>query len=383
MQVSNLIMTSPRNNSHLKNKQVEVSTNELNKNVEVSAQTILDPMRLITSEKAIQDRLDKFSADKKLTVELLTPKKNKVNYKKSKSNQNQQISSKRQNEIVLNSQLKNLKQKSEVCEKLNDKEQALVRNVVEIAECKQISSSKSFCYNKENLEDLDFAVICTMFDETSIKEEKKLKVIENISEGALSKISKPIQKNKVTIKATNDSFITMALSKSVKIYPVDYDFMKKIRFSQRTVNNIMTSNETLFAFQERLRIEGFKKEGAIIIVLMPDGTFTSYDNRRLLCALIVAEKCRDFKIFVEEKSHEDIPDSKMLDYNRYVFTQEWHYVFHLADNVKQKNGNSKWGICNGVSAGTWGELVQLRIVLFAITIFNAMRNGYNVRPEVR
>lgn len=56
--------------------------------------------------------------------------------------------------------------------------------------------------------------------------------------------------------------------------------ISKLRFSQRTVSSKTSSGDTLDELQLSI-LKGWKKNSPLIVVKMPDGEYTSLDNRRL------------------------------------------------------------------------------------------------------
>ncbi len=410
MQVSNPLIVSSQTTDQHKNNQFKVAESGVDNKVKNIVQAPLKPIRSLKKDENIQQRERRFTAENKINMELKTPKKNGISKNGQVKNNPQNVAKNQGETLRPKEQAKILEQISESNCTIgpSDEEKMLLRIAAEIVENK--ASNNYIAMTDEEISELDFSDICKKFSfvsqshvavkkleinnvetkvektqvvKTSPEVQKKLDAIQKISDKTLEISNSTLQNQcfqKLNFEATNDSFISLAFSISSCqfVFLVDQNLMKQIRFSQKTVSDKMTSGESLEAFQQKLEREKFKVEGAIIIVLMPDNTYTSFDNRRLLSSLIVADKCKDFKIFVDVKHYNDVPDASTLNHNRNVFANTWKYYFHQGDNK-----NQYYGVYGGVKPGTCGELIQMRVVLYSEKVFPGMRNGYNSRPEVR
>jgi hypothetical protein len=390
------VITSQFQNNNFNNKQRQFAESENQNKIQnfVQEPQNLKPIRIHTNRDMIQQRNSKFPAGKIIEMKSKAPKNNvnskshnEINLQDLAKNQKESYLSKepakKENCIILSDEEKLLRAIAEAeCEQpisnshciilLSDEEK--MRRAIAEAECEQpISNKKTLGTGKEDGQ--IFSAVCkeqkTQKNKVTPQNEKKIAAVQIILEPKIQ-----------DLKARRDSFLTCDFGVDIdltKPIQVDPDFMEKIRYSQRTVSNIMTSNESLVKFQEKLKREGFKEDGAIIVVKMPDGMYTSFDNRRLYCARKVAKVVKDFKIFVQIKHYDDCPDEESLDYHRSVYYDTRKYFYCYGNDI------TRYGLYGGVSSGTWGELIQARIILFLLDqyIFPKMRHGIIREPIIK
>ncbi|MBA3603054.1 MAG: hypothetical protein H0W50_05315 [Parachlamydiaceae bacterium] len=131
---------------------------------------------------------------------------------------------------------------------------------------------------------------------------------------------------------------------------VSSDFIKKFRFSQKSINSTTTDfrgrTQMISDLKDDMWYNGFNKKYALEIVLMSDNIFTSRDNRRAYCAKLLANK-NPFEIYVKIHHANDEAPKDLISSSRYSFYKDFGRDFN--------------SLSGGVKAGTWGELIQIRV----------------------
>jgi hypothetical protein len=151
--------------------------------------------------------------------------------------------------------------------------------------------------------------------------------------------------------------------------------IEAIRFSQKSVNCIYTDengrDQPLDHLKDRMS-KGFNKEYALEVVKMPDGTLTSYDNRRLYLAKKILQDNADYKIWINvHPAGHNAPIGKLRS----------------AQNTFKTNFNHPFGEGEGetkaVAEGTWGQLIALRVAGdYNSSAYKHTPFGYDKPPRV-
>jgi hypothetical protein len=164
-------------------------------------------------------------------------------------------------------------------------------------------------------------------------------------------------------------------SKSFLVTTFKGNDLAKLRFSQQTIDSAL-SNKTTFLFVnpinnkqptlfDILRTEGWnqKLENKIDVVLMPDGEYTTFDNRRVAVAKTINELSHSIEVLVNPHHHSTNAPSKFL--NRVSQLQ----LPNPVGEVKQ---------------GTYGHAVTSRIQLSANNrkVSKNEQYGFNEYPIV-
>jgi len=141
--------------------------------------------------------------------------------------------------------------------------------------------------------------------------------------------------------------------------------VQKIRFSQESCSETTKTGQLVDNVALSMKNSGFKKEHAIEVVLMPDGIYTSMDNRRLVAAKQAIDIHRaSLTVFVNAHKHDDAVDMLLYEIE--------YEAFNKLLAKESKKSQKKWRVNpEGISKHTWGELIILR-----------MKSGYEGNYDV-
>lgn len=156
-------------------------------------------------------------------------------------------------------------------------------------------------------------------DEEDIKQPEVKK--PRLRENEKTNIAKPIVLQEKTIKPIpTTSLVRNASPRLLNIFKAED--LAKLRFSQKTISGAFNDEKTpLFAprdqNEQQTLYQIFKSDGwssaqkdKIDVVLMPDGAYTSLDNRRLAVAKAVGKLNPQFTVHVKPHHHsEEAPQS--------------------------------------------------------------------------
>lgn len=150
--------------------------------------------------------------------------------------------------------------------------------------------------------------------------------------------------------------------------------IEKIRFSQNSINNQTLNGERLGKLTMELRKSGWGKGKAPInIVEMPDGTFTSLDNRRLYCVRKVLEKNAAFELPVNIYRYSDIEESESYSSG----------IARDLANAPRKADLEVLTSQQKFQVSTWGYCVYMRMRVLSQQLPADTAYGYTELPTVR
>lgn len=191
-----------------------------------------------------------------------------------------------------------------------------------------------------------------------------------------SKEKKANLQNKYKAQATpNTHTVASPQIANGKLQQISQVAIEAIRFSQCSINCIFkdkNGRDQPLEDLKALMLKGFDKNYALEVVEMPDGTLTSYDNRRLHLAKQILKTTPAYTIWVKVHKHNDLAPENTREYAQNLFKKDWGHAFGTGEGETQ-----------AVLPDTWGQLIAIRVAGdYNSNSYKYTPFGYTKNPRV-